>query len=223
MIESNSIPDRAASGFTLLELLVVIAAMSILISLLFPIVTSGIERANRTHCASSMKTLHVGIEMFMNDHEDRLPGANDPGNTQTRGLWYGQNMRNVSNKMHLLANLKPYLAEFTTNGQVTRGTFCRANVKKQLGNGSPVYITNHRVYFENGSHVDPWGYRNGPLPSYRHKIQGGTSESSWILEDIDQALPHANPSAGWYSQLPPNTVHGAYNRIFFDGHLESFR
>jgi prepilin-type N-terminal cleavage/methylation domain-containing protein len=81
-LNSNQTPhkghvNRAAtrSGFTLIELLVVIAIIAILAALLLPVLASAKARAYRIQCASDMRQLGMGFNMFAGDHGDMLPPA----------------------------------------------------------------------------------------------------------------------------------------------------
>ncbi len=75
-------------GFTLIELLVVIAIIAILAAILFPVFARAREKARQTSCLSNLKQLDVGLQMYMQDHDERWPmaqtwcGWRDPRNTQ---------------------------------------------------------------------------------------------------------------------------------------------
>jgi prepilin-type N-terminal cleavage/methylation domain-containing protein/prepilin-type processing-associated H-X9-DG protein len=66
---------RLRSGFTLIELLVVIAIIAILAAILFPVFARAREAARRTACMSNMKQLGMGVLMYVQDYDERMPHA----------------------------------------------------------------------------------------------------------------------------------------------------
>ena len=59
---------RQVSGFSIVELLVVILIVSILAALLLPTVEASIAQARIMHCANTQKQTYLGVETYMTDH-----------------------------------------------------------------------------------------------------------------------------------------------------------
>ncbi len=60
-------------GFTLIELLVVIAIIAILAAILFPVFARAREKARQTSCLSNLKQIALGMQMYIQDYDERLP------------------------------------------------------------------------------------------------------------------------------------------------------
>ena len=67
---------RFHAGFTLLELLVVIAIIAILAALLLPVLSKAKTRAKTIQCLGNLTQLQLAWQMYVNDHDDFIPGNN---------------------------------------------------------------------------------------------------------------------------------------------------
>ncbi len=84
-------------GFTLIELLVVIAIIAILAAILFPVFARAREKARQSSCLNNVKELALGVLMYAQDYDEKLPlsemiqSASHPrpffGGSSTFHLW----------------------------------------------------------------------------------------------------------------------------------------
>jgi len=61
------------SGFTLVELLVVIGIIALLISILLPSLSKAREAANRAACLSNMRQVHQAFMLYAHNERDQVP------------------------------------------------------------------------------------------------------------------------------------------------------
>lgn len=73
-------------GFSLIELLVVVAIIAILAAILFPVFAQAREKARQTSCLSNLKQLGAGLAMYVIDAEG-YPQMSAPSNQVPRTKW----------------------------------------------------------------------------------------------------------------------------------------
>ena len=86
-------------GFTLMELLIVIAIIALLVGILLPVVTRAREMANRTVCLSNIRQLQLGWLAYAEEHKGhfctadlsyRVPILNTPEFMNVNAGWIRQ-------------------------------------------------------------------------------------------------------------------------------------
>jgi prepilin-type N-terminal cleavage/methylation domain-containing protein/prepilin-type processing-associated H-X9-DG protein len=64
---------KGRAGFTLVELLVVIAVIAILAAILYPVLAAAREKARQTSCASNLKQIGNAVQMYNQDYDGTYP------------------------------------------------------------------------------------------------------------------------------------------------------
>lgn len=83
----NRCKKKIRTGFTLVELLVVIAVIAILAGLLLPALNSAREKARTIQCANACRQMGLSVSMYQNDYDEHFPivwhnkSNNDAGQT----------------------------------------------------------------------------------------------------------------------------------------------
>ncbi len=60
-------------GFTLIELLVVLAIIGALAAIVYPLSRSMIGKSRETACLNKLRSLGVGLQSYLQDHNDKMP------------------------------------------------------------------------------------------------------------------------------------------------------
>ena len=102
----------ARRGFTLIEMLVVIAIIAILAGMLLPAVNMARKRARRIECLNNVRNVGIGLSLFSEDNEGAMPMVNHP----QEGYW---NVR-----------LKKFVDQDVQDGEKSGVFLCPAKVPK---------------------------------------------------------------------------------------------
>lgn len=113
---SAKTPDK--KGFTLIELLVVIAIIAILAAILFPVFARARENARRASCQSNLKQIALGVFMYNQDYDEKLPLVNGDPNSLTSGNPYGW----ADAMQPYLKSTQIFQCPSESNGPVANGT-----------------------------------------------------------------------------------------------------
>lgn len=207
---------RLRGGFTVVELLVVIAVIAILVALLIPAVQSSREAARRITCINRLRQTTLGLLNYSSANGDKLPAPEDPraervrnGSSRSALCWRFTVLPFIEQQA-LYDSLERFedwqLAKFgrrTTRPPLTVKTYiCPTapdprvdndlapqwnSVDKSHGFMAYDYVANSAIWYYNRSAGNPL-HRRIATPLRRISAGGGMSKKILIREQAGRPL-----------------------------------
>lgn len=81
---------KAGSGFSLVEILIVVCIIAVLAALLVPMTSSLVTKARQTGCLQNQRSLYQGLRLLATDRDDTFLWTSvpaDSGNNWHRNIW----------------------------------------------------------------------------------------------------------------------------------------
>jgi general secretion pathway protein G len=100
------------SGFTLVEILIVVIILGILAAIVIPQFTEASNDARESQLKSDLQTLRSQLELYKVQHLDSYPAQDNSGDTMVAQL---KEKTLVDGTVDAAGTLGPYIIEFPTN------------------------------------------------------------------------------------------------------------
>ena len=219
------------SGFTLVELLVVIGIIALLISVLMPALRRAREAANSVACSSNQRQIMAAFLLFANDHKGHLPGNWwDYQNVDTeKRAWLINAAEPFTNApqsgtlFRYLNNLNVYRCPSMVDGPLSSGVGSNG----RFDYASFLVFSGAKV-----SNIKPtsrftFGARDEVVPTPvvveeepQGGINGGNNEGGHCNTD---RLAHTHPNSGYWNDNGKKVARGGSYYASIDGSVHWFQ
>ena len=203
---------RRTAGFTLVELLVVIAIIAVLAALAFPTLSKMSAGSSLTKAVSNFRALGGAIMTYAADNDQKLPELQ----TNHRSSYRSSSPRQIGYVLYQQMGLPAPTKNFQPVPLLTVPA-----LKKWLSKYSPsdpyggAHSVTYWITLPDGSQKLPFGYsKNDPMRL--HQIPNPSK--TWAVYELGGT---GDPNPALNLKTYPEPVHGDMRTVlFFDGHVE---
>jgi prepilin-type N-terminal cleavage/methylation domain-containing protein/prepilin-type processing-associated H-X9-DG protein len=206
-------------GLTLVELLVVVGAISLLLALSLPALMRARNQAQGAVCAQNQRTLSVAWLLYKDDNDDHIVG----GRVGKRTYDWVQGPTGVGTAVERQKEGIRQGTLYRLAGGKVEVFRCPADMRRVI----PGQLAYRSYSIAGGANGESWQNTFTPVEKYSEIFQPGTkyvfveesdprgwNEGSWVLNPLEQSW--VDPLAIWHSR-------GRSTLGYADGHAEMHR
>ncbi len=192
-------------AFTLVEILVVIAIISVLAAILFPVFNTARKKGYQTACVSNLHQIGAGILLYAQDYDELLPWGTDPsdfGIISSKGVEYSA------------PSMKSILTPYLKSEDIWR---CPADfgLKGYLGNMPTSHVSSYKLHGTSYYHWTPLIGAKHPLSTFSGEMKATVNGEKTVISINTSNLPFiGDGELKWH-------VGEKINFWFLDGHVAS--
>lgn len=194
---------QSRAGFSLVEILFVIAIISLLAALLFPTFLSVRGKVHETTCQSNLGQIGLSIALYIQDNNSHYPYAVDPADRETPLIWasHPDFVAAIPHIGMIQDVLQPYLK--------SKDLFCCPS-----DTGFTVSDFTHLPLNATPTSFEKYG------TSYYYRTQiAALKAHEALIQDPSQVNVLFDGAGQWHGTLVP--LLQRYNVLFADGHVKN--
>ena len=233
---------RTPRAFTLIELLVVIAIIAILMAIMMPALSRVKDQARDQACRANLKSVGLGVQMYLQDQDFKLPDLNTHTNNTNGHLWWddaGNPLRASDDRAYWGIAYLPYLEDREVFGCAAFRHFAETVAKELLYGGD------HKLIYTSAFGGNGWLSEENAMSIPRHsevivahdhmepRIENGERDMLFAGSSGTN-LTHYRQGGGrddWYRGIFRHNIRsldefetaGTLNILWLDGHVTSMR
>jgi prepilin-type N-terminal cleavage/methylation domain-containing protein/prepilin-type processing-associated H-X9-DG protein len=225
----HQLPITRQRGFTLVELLVVIAVVAVLAALLLPALASAKDKVRRASCLSSLRQVGIAIHLYADEHEGKIPfGPIAPPFTSPASFYPSTGTPTSLLSLHQGAPvglgllLRLYLAD------TPRVLFCPGSDQPLDASTELARVGESQAqgsyYYRHGGNTRLFDDPNTPFPPTQPRLHNlGNNRDGHPIRALAIDTQFLAPDSLESFNIKPRTHHQqrSVNILFADGHVAS--
>lgn len=187
------------AGFTLVEVMLVIAILSVLAAILFPVFAGARSAAKKAVCISNAKQVTMALQMYVNDYDDRMVLSNSDARHDRTLCWGCGRPDYVWSEL-----IQPYVRNFEVFRSPADPNANDASLSIHNWRAEPIDQRDPDFYYSwmsrtnyglNYLFLSPWSFqRNGPHGSRPIEMTQVQSPAGTLM--VATSIWYRNPDTG---------------------------